>query len=135
MKTGSLRERDNYRAEVINVIISRDENLVPAVTPISYADNLHKSLKNGELLLIELYDTPYHIFQRFVFSDEEDNIYMDDRYKNAHKTHYIREIGEDLRHYGAVNASPGTIRINVDNDSPERIRDRIITEYIQGGRK
>lgn len=45
---------------------------------------------------IELQDSAKHIFQRLVFSDENDNIYVDKEYKEAHKEYYMKEIREDI---------------------------------------
>lgn len=77
-----------------------------------------------------MYDTPENIFSRLVFSDENDNIYSDDNYKNEHKDHYIKEIQADLDWYGMINDRIGIRnRLFVDNDPPEKVVDRIITEY------
>ena len=58
-------------------------------------------------MLIELYDTPENIFSRLVFSDENDEIYTDDNYKNANKDYYMKDIQADLGWYGMVNAKIG----------------------------
>ncbi len=129
IKSMSHARRDEMRRSIIDDILLRDEDLVMAVTPLTYTDNLNTELDAPGIVPIELYDTPYHIFQRLVFSDENDNIYIDDKYKNAHKTHYMREIREDLKYYGAINASLGAVRFNINNDSPERSAERIIKEF------
>lgn len=83
-----------------------------------------------DILLIELYDTPENILSRLVFSDENDNIYTDDDYKIMHKEYYMKDIQADLDWYGMVYAKLGIRnRLFVDNDPPEKVVDRIITEY------
>ena len=130
VKSGTLEERDRKRGEIIKDIIERDGNLVFSVTPISFPDSFRKELANRkDLILIELYDTAYHIFQRLVFSDENDNMYFDDKYKNQHRTHYLREISEDLKYYGRIYSLLGTRRFNINNDSPERSVQRLIEEF------
>ncbi len=70
------------------------------------------------------------LFSRLVFSDENDNIYKDDNYKNANKDYYLKDIQADLDWYGMINAKIGIRnRLFVDNDPPEKLVDRIITEY------
>ena len=80
---------------------------------------------------IELYDTAENIFSRLVFSDENDNLYKDDDYKNTRKDHYLKEIQADLKWYGEINTKLGIKnRIFIDNDPPEKVVDRIIEEYF-----
>ncbi len=129
VRTGTLLGRDRIRGEIINDILKKDENLVLAVTPITYPDSFSASLKGDDITLIELWDSAYHIFQRIIFSDEEDRIYTDNEYKMAHKTHYMKEIQEDLKHYGRINQSLGASRFNINNDSPEKVTQRIIEDY------
>ncbi len=129
IKSMSHVKRDEVRRRIMNEILLRDEDLVMAVTPLTYTGDLNTELDAPGIVPIELYDTPYHIFQRLIFSDENDNIYTDDAYKNKHKTRYMREIGEDLKYYGAINASLGAVRFNINIDSPEKAAERIIEEF------
>lgn len=130
VNTADLRWRDQKRGSVIKKIIKLEGNMVLAITPISYTENFKRRIIADDILLIELYDTPENIFSRLVFSDENDNIYTDDNYKNANKDYYIREIKADLDWYGMINAEIGIRnRLFVNNDPPEKVADRIITEY------
>lgn len=130
VNTENLRWRDQKRGSIIKKIVKLEEEIVLAVTPISYAENFKTRIIADDILLIELYDTPENIFSRLVFSDENDNIYSDDNYKNEHKDHYIKEIQADLDWYGMINVRIGIRnRLLVDNDPPEKVVDRIITEY------
>ena len=107
-----------------------EEDVVFAISPISYTESFKTSIISDDNLLIELYDTPENIFSRLVFSDENDEIYTDDNYKNANKDYYMKEIQADLDWYGMVNAKIGIHnRVFVNNKSPEEVVDRIITEY------
>ena len=91
VNTADLRWRDQKRGNIIKKILKLDENIVFSISPISYTDNFQKQLIDDDILMIELYDTPENIFSRLVFSDEDDNIYSDDLYKNQYKDHYLRE--------------------------------------------
>ncbi len=128
--TANLRWRDQKRGCIIKKVLKMEEDMVLAVTPISYIDNFKTHIIDDDILLIELYDTPENIFSRLVFSDENDNIYTDDDYKNMHKEYYMKDIQADLDWYGMVYVKLGIRnRLLVDNDPPEKVVDRIITEY------
>lgn len=130
VNTENLRWRDQKRGSIIKKIIKMEEDVVFAISPISYIENFKTSIISDDNLLIELYDTPENIFSRLVFSDENDEIYSDDNYKNANKDYYMKEIQADLDWYGMVNAKIGIHnRVFVNNKSPEEVVDRIITEY------
>lgn len=129
--TGDLRWRDQLRGKIIKRIINSEENLVAAITPISYSDNFKNRIAADDILSIELYDTIENIFSRLVFSDENDNVYVDNVYKNAHKNYYMEEIQADLEWYGEVNAKIGIKnRVFINNDSLEKVTDRIIEEFL-----
>lgn len=130
VNTENLWWRDQKRGSIIKKIIKMEEDVVFAISPISYIENFKTSIISDDNLLIELYDTPENIFSRLIFSDENDEIYTDDNYKNANKDYYMKEIQEDLDWYGMVNAKIGIHnRVFVNNNSPEEIVDRIIMEY------
>lgn len=130
VNTENLWWRDQKRGSIIKKIIKMEEDVVFAISPISYTESFKTSIISDDNLLIELYDTPENIFSRLVFSDENDEIYTDDNYKNANKDYYMREIQADLDWYGMVNAKIGIHnRVFVNNDSPKEVVDRIIMEY------
>ncbi|MCF0105785.1 MAG: hypothetical protein HUJ53_03390 [Holdemanella sp.] len=95
--TGTLMERDRKRGKLIGQLIKKRENSVIAITPMSYPEYFNIHLKKDNVFAIEVFDHPQHIFDRLVFSDENDGIYKDDEYKNARKDYYMREIIEDLQ--------------------------------------
>ena len=92
-------------------------NKVVAVTPIASMDHIWKFLKRKNVLAIELRDTRENIFDRLVFSDENDVIYHDNDYKNAHRDYYLRDIREDIRYYGTYSFR--SIRNKFDIDGTE----------------
>ena len=83
--TENLRWRDQKRGRVIKKILAREEDMVFSISPISYTDNFRKRIIADDILPIEISDTAANIFDRLVFSDENDKIYKDDDYKNQHK--------------------------------------------------
>lgn len=100
--TENLRWRDQKRGRIIKKILAQEENMVFAISPISYTDNFRKRIIEDDVLLIELVDTPANIFDRLVFSDADDKIYKDDDYKNQHRDFYMTDIQTDLEWYGKV---------------------------------
>lgn len=79
-----------------NIILDNGDDMVIAVSPIYYARNFNYLLEQEEVVAVELQDTEEHIFERLVFSDENDKIYKDDEYKEKHKDYYMKEIHEDI---------------------------------------
>ncbi|MCD7826380.1 MAG: hypothetical protein LUH14_10540 [Clostridiaceae bacterium] len=65
------------------------------VTPLSYPVRLDELLSGEDVLAFQLTDSRENIFNRLVFSDENDVVYKDDDYKNKHKEHYLEEILKD----------------------------------------
>ena len=129
VNTGDLRWRDQKRGSIIKKIIRLEEDLVFAITPISYTENFRTRINRDDILAIELYDTPENIFSRLVFSDENDVVYTDNHYKNEHKEDYLRDIQADLDWYGKINTEIGIHnRMFINNDTPDKVVDRIITD-------
>lgn len=128
--TGDLRWRDQKRGSIIKKLLHSAEDMVLAITPISYPDNFRTRISGDGILSMELYDTPENIFSRLVFSDENDTVYKDDRYKNEHREYYLRDIQADLDWYGKIYAELGICnRLFINNDPPIKVVDRIISEY------
>lgn len=101
---GTLRMRDKIRCHIIRLLLSAKTDQVIAVTPLSYMDEIVPLLKRPGVFPVELTDSVENIFNRLVFSDENDVIYWDDAYKNAHADYYLSEIQKDLDWYGSVYA-------------------------------
>lgn len=128
VNSGTLEERDRKRGIVISRLLEEEYNQVIAISPISYFDNIAQYLLRDDVLAIELLDEAENIFDRLVFSDENDQIYKDDDYKNAHKDYYMSEIRADIQWYGSVY---GKIRnkFYICNDEIETVVERIIMDY------
>mgnify|MGYP001089256261 FL=1 len=126
----NLRWRDKKRGQIIKKILSKEENMVFVISPISYTDNFDKRITEDNILSIELVDTPANIFDRLVFSDTDDTIYKDDDYKNQCRDYYMSDIKADLEWYGNVYSKIGVKnRFEINNDSPKTAVKRLIKEY------
>lgn len=110
--------------------MSINENMVFAVSPISYTDNFRTRVTAEDTLPIVLVDTPTNIFDRLVFSDENDIIYKDDVYKNTHKEYYLKDIQADIEWYSRVFNQMGIVNtFTITKDTAENNVDRLIQEY------
>ena len=128
VNTGTLRERDGIRIKILELLLDNAKDAVIAVTPISYPGNLLDLLNEPDIIAIEMRDTPEHIFDRIVFSDENDVIYRDDKYKEKHKAYYLKDIREDLKWYGSVNRFIVN-KFDINGMCAETVVDRMIEKY------
>lgn len=129
VNTGDVYQRDAYRGELIEEILFEDEgNKVIAVTPMSYSMFFNFVLKRKDILAIELQDSPQNIFDRLIFSDENDVVYKNDDYKNQHKEKYLEEIRKDIEYY-AESFIHINNKFDMNNDPPEIVVRRIIDTY------
>ena len=121
-------ERDRTRGEIIGEILKRSGDKVIAVSPMYYARCYLRYLKRDDVLSIELQDTPENILSRLVFSDENDQIYRDDKYRDEHSAYYLEEIKKDITYYkAAFSKIPNKYQIN--NDSSEMAVKGIVSEF------
>lgn len=128
VKIGTIEERDKKRGRIIRSLVEEKTDKVIAITPMSYRVHFEEVLKNDRVVAIELRDTAENIFERLVFSDENDCIYKDDDYKNAHMEYYLRDIREDIDWYGEVYSIIRN-RYDIDNESPETAADSLIKRF------
>lgn len=121
-----LHGRCKIKGKVLKDILNEyKDDLVVAVSPIYYARNFNSLLDLEQVIAIELQDSAEHIFKRMVFSDENDNIYMDDAYKEEHKDYYIRDIHEDIA-YTKRTFKKIENKYYINNRSVDRIIDDLM---------
>ena len=125
---GTIEERDEQRGRILCELVKRKNNKVVSVTSISYPDYFKEILKRDDVLAIELKDTVENIYNRLIFSDENDHIYVDDEYKNAHRDYYLSEIYKDRVWYGSVYTIIEA-KYDMMGQSPEDVADGIIKKF------
>lgn len=128
VSTGTLAERDAVRCDIINCLVSIPSDKVIAVTPLSHIRPIQHVFSATNVFIIELLDSAENIFDRLVFSDENDNIYKDDEYKNRYKEHYLNEIREDLEWYGSVYSFVEN-KFDMNGMAPNRVTEELIHKY------
>ena len=97
-------ERGRIKGEIISSLISENkDNIVIAVSQIHYPIYFAQFTEMDNVFCIELQDTAEHIFQRLIFTDENDQLWAGgDEYKEKHKEHYMKEIREDIKYMEQV---------------------------------
>ena len=100
-------ERDQIRGEIIGSILCLCKDTVLAVTPMYYTRFFSKYLNREDVMAIELQDTPENIFNRLVFSDQNDHVYK-----------YYRKPFMKLEN-----------KFSIDGTSPEVAAERLIEHY------
>ncbi|ABR50020.1 hypothetical protein Amet_3927 [Alkaliphilus metalliredigens QYMF] len=70
-------------------------------------------------------DSKEHIFERLVFSDEEDNIFHDEFYKEQHRDYYLQDIHEDTVYVRRIFKKIGN-KYFVNNRPVEQVVDELI---------
>jgi shikimate kinase len=128
VNTGSLFYRDQIRCELINRITKIQTNKVLAVTPLSYIKSIRHLFFSNDTLAIELQESVQNIFDRLLFSDENDRVYKDDEYKNQHRDFYISEIKDDISWYGRIYSEIKN-KFDMGGNPPETVVDQIIRKY------
>jgi shikimate kinase len=90
-------ERYKIKGKILKDIINENkDDMVIAVCPIYNARNFNPLIDLEQVIAIELQDSEEHIFERMVFSDENDVIYTDNEYREEHRDYYIKDIHEDI---------------------------------------
>jgi shikimate kinase len=128
VKTGSLLYRDQIRCKLIDNLTKKQDNKVLAITPLSHIKSIRYLFSSEDTLAIYLQDTAENIFERLVFSDENDCVYEDNEYKNANRLYYLSDIQDDLFWYGMVFSEIKNI-FNMEGNSPDVVVDEIIKRY------
>ncbi len=118
-------ERSKIKGKILKDLVNEyKDNFVIAVSPIYYARNFNALLDLKQVIAIELQDTEEHIFERLVFSDENDNVYLDNEYKEKHKTHYIKEIHSDIMYLKRIFKKI-KYKYFIDNRSIDQVVDEL----------
>lgn len=128
VSTGTLAERDAVRCDIIDSLVSIPSDKVIAVSPLTHILPVQHVFSAANVFVIELLDSAENIFDRLIFSDENDNLYKDDEYKNKRKKYYLNEIREDLEWYGSVYSFVEN-KFDMNGRDPVRVTEELIQKY------
>lgn len=128
VRTGTVNSRDKKRGVVINEIMSNSSDKVLVISPMSYSVNFNNHIDREDVFSIELQDSAEHIFNRLVFSDENDKIYFDEEYKQDYKEYLISDIKEDISWYKRSFLRVKN-KLYINDEPVNMVVNRIIEEY------
>lgn len=120
-------KRGKIKSDIIRCLIRENkDNIVIAVSPIFYSRYFNHFIEMDNVMCVELQDSAEHIFQRLVFTDENDQIYADsDEYKEINREYYIKEIREDIL-YNEKLFRKIKNKYFIDNRSIEKVSNDLI---------
>ena len=122
-------ERDQKRGYMIELQIQQPGNRIIAVPPLYYTRYYTAYLKRAvsEVVRIELIDSPENIFERLVFTDDNDNEYTDNEYKLSHRDYYIEEIKENMKYFKAAFSKIEN-KVHIDGLNAEEAANLVISQ-------
>ena len=128
VSTGTLLERDEVRCRILTHLVCRSGNKVTAVTPLSCIKDIRYLFSSPDVMSIKLTDSAENIFDRLVFSDENDVVYKDDAHKNRHRDHCLKEIQADPDWHASVYSDIRN-RFDISGRNPEETAAELINRF------
>ncbi len=127
IKNYSRPQRDEIRTNLVRERIEQarkeQKPVVIAVPPITYMHGMDEILKADDVFAADLIDREENIFDRLVFTDDEDRPLPDaDAYKMKHRTCYMHEIREDQKFFHEIYEEVMPT-LDMDGRNPEQVVD------------
>lgn len=127
IKNYSRPQRDEIRTKLVRDRIEQarkeQKPVVIAVPPITYMHGMDEILKADDVFAADLIDREENIFDRLVFTDDEDRLLPDaDEYKMKHRTYYMHEIREDQKFFHEIYEEVMPT-LDMDGRNPEQVVD------------
>ncbi len=127
IKNYSRPQRDEIRTNLVRERIEQarkeQKPVVIAVPPITYMHGMDEILKADDVFAADLIDREENIFDRLVFTDDEDRLLPDaDEYKMKHRTYYMHEIREDQKFFHEIYEEVMPT-LDMDGRNPEQVVD------------
>lgn len=124
-----LEDRDQRRAKLLKRLLKDKDDVVCAITPITCLDYFYDLIFQDGVLSIELTDTVQNIFDRLVFTDDNDQIQEDSReYSLKHQDYYMRDIFQDHLYYHRIYKVLEN-EFKMEGRSPQEVVDALIDYY------
>ena len=129
----SRPQRDEIRTKLVRERIEQarkeQKPVVIAVPPITYMHGMDEILKADDVFAADLIDREENIFDRLVFTDDDDRPLPDaDAYKMKHRTYYMHEIREDQKFFHEIYEEVMPT-LDMDGRSPEQVVDCFLTLF------
>ena len=130
VNTGTLKQRDKKRGNLLRELLRKPKNKVIAVTSIAYKEYIDWIKYREDVFVVELTDSAENIYDRLVFSDENDVIYRDDAYRDERRDYYLQSIIDDQLFYAKTCYYLAKYRVDVNNDPQEIVAEKILQLYL-----
>lgn len=129
----SRPQRDEIRTKLVRERIEQarkeQKPVVIAVPPITYMHGMDEILKADDVFAADLIDREENIFDRLVFTDDDDRPLPDaDAYKMKHRTYYMHEIREDQKFFHEIYEEVMPT-FDMDGRNPEQVVDYFLTLF------
>lgn len=125
--TYSCLERNEVRREIIEKHLEESCDKIIAVSSMHYRSYFEDIIQREDVLAIHLVDSPQNIFNRLVFTDDNDQLMEDsESYKLKHKRHYLKEIRENIEFFSDIYSVIPTV-YNVNGKTPDRVVAELVT--------
>ena len=96
-----------------------------------YSRWFNKYILRPDVMAIELQDEPENIFNRLVFTDENDQICQDSKkYRETHIYYYLNDIYKDIQYY-RNSFKKIKFKFQMKNEAPDVVVERLIKQYFQ----
>lgn len=103
---------------------SNSKNNVISVSTLWYKESVELLLDDKNNFIVELINTPEHIFERLIFCDENDQVLPDSK---EHRDHYMHELYENRDWLWGDDVGIKT-KIFMDNQPPKQVVEMVYQE-------
>ena len=111
------KEAGDLLTQIVNRQVS---SAVVAVRPIYYARFFNTLLTRENIVAIDLQDSAEHVFERLVFTDENDEVIDDPFYKYERQKSYMSQLRRDIRDFKRAHKKI-ELKYNIDNKKPDDV--------------
>lgn len=126
-----VERNDVRRSLVLEYLDKCPGNKVIAISSMHFRSSFEDIIAREDVVAIYLKDKPTNIFNRLIFTGNNDQL-MDDseEYKQSHKAYYLREIREDIKFFDKVyQIIPNTC--NIDGRTAEKVVEEIVKNWLR----
>lgn len=122
-------ERHKKRGEILKDIVNKyDDNVVIAVSILSYSKLFNRLIEDENILAIQLEDDPENILKRLVYADENDVVHKLEIKDDIERKYYLKDIKKDITFYKRVYIKIEN-KFNINGRNAEEAADKLLS-YI-----
>ena len=132
VNTYTCAERNDVRRSLIlEYLYECIGNKVIAISSMHFKSSFEDIIAREDVIAIYLKDKPENIFNRLIFTDDNDQLMGDsEEYKQLHKAYYLREIREDIKFFDKVYCIIPNI-CDIDGRTAEAVAEKITERWVR----